>query len=86
MNNTYKFGEYWEHIVDYENRALFPKCRSTETMEHILTECEASGQLEIWKYIELLYEKKGLTFEKPSLGDQLGCAVTKRESKGDKDS
>ena len=53
-------------------------------MEHILTECKASGQHEIWKYIELLYEKKGLTFKKPSLGDQLGCTITKRENEGDK--
>ena len=61
MHNAYKIGKYWEHIVGYESRALCPKCRSIESMEHILTECEASGQHEIWKYIELLYKKKGLT-------------------------
>ncbi|KNZ80733.1 Ribonuclease H1 [Termitomyces sp. J132] len=85
MHNGYKIGKYWENIKDLENRAICPKCRVTETLEHILTECEASGQEVAWNFARTLHEKRGLDFEKPSLGDQLGCAINKtlnEENKG----
>lgn len=84
MHNAYKIGKYWENIKDYEHRAECPRCRVTETLEHILTECEASGQETIWRFVRDLCEKRGLPFQKPSLGDQLGCAITRIARKGDK--
>ena len=48
-------------------------------MDHILTECEVSGQGPIWDFIAELFKKSNLTFTKPSLGDVLGCTLAGRE-------
>ncbi|KNZ79180.1 hypothetical protein J132_11175 [Termitomyces sp. J132] len=46
-HNAYKIGNYWEKIPGYEHRGWCPKCNTTKSMEHILTECKASGQRQI---------------------------------------
>lgn len=85
MHNAYKVRKYWENIPNYENRALCPECdNAIETMEHILTECRASGQDTIWKMAELLHERRKIPFVKPPLGAQLGCALANRGSGKDK--
>ena len=44
MHNAYKCGEYWTTISDHEHRTRCVMYERGETMEHILTECKASGQ------------------------------------------
>jgi hypothetical protein len=41
-------GEVWSHIPNYEYREYCPTCNSTESMEHILTQCDARSNQIIW--------------------------------------
>lgn len=76
MHNIFKLGKYWENIEHYEHQALCRQCdNTTETLEHVLTEYTASGQNHIWKLVKDLHMKRGILFEKLSLGDQLGCGL-----------
>ena len=56
MHNVYKCGKYWSHIPNFEQRGLCHACENVEdSMEHILTECKASGQEEVWKVAKELW-------------------------------
>ena len=44
-------------------------------MEHILTECKASGQDVIWSLAEELWALRGLPWIKPRFGTILGCGL-----------
>jgi len=56
MHGAYKVGKYWRHIPTFEQRGLCHACENVEeSMEHILTECRASGQEETWKIAEELW-------------------------------
>lgn len=43
------------------------------------------GQQIVWNFIKKLYKSRGISFKKPSFGDQLGYALTKKVRKGDKE-
>ncbi|KAF5375513.1 hypothetical protein D9615_009166 [Tricholomella constricta] len=75
MHDSYRVGEKWSHIPNYEHRAKCQTCNATETMEHILTECPDSGQSTIWLLAQNLWAKKGLPWYEPTVGAQLGCAL-----------
>ncbi|KAF8868737.1 hypothetical protein BD779DRAFT_1459335, partial [Infundibulicybe gibba] len=74
-HNAYKCGSYWENIPGYEPRATCPICNVEESMEHILTECQASGQETLWTLTRKLWEKKGHEWPVPKFGLQLGCGL-----------
>jgi hypothetical protein len=61
MHNAYKVGDYWRKITNYEYRANCPVCGEDETLEHILTQCEAPGQQTVWKLAKDLFEMKTKT-------------------------
>ncbi|KAJ4496670.1 ribonuclease H-like domain-containing protein [Lentinula lateritia] len=83
IHNGYKLGEYWENIPGYENRATCHHCKVTETMEHILTECEAPGQKEVWAMVKQLWERKKEPGLDIKLGHISGCGLADfRDSKG----
>ncbi|KAJ3816644.1 hypothetical protein F5880DRAFT_1626472 [Lentinula raphanica] len=75
VHDAYKVGSYWEQIPGYEHRANCQHCRVPETMEHILLECECSGQKEIWEMAESLWENQKTEWIRPELGIILGCGV-----------
>ena len=46
MHGTHLVGKYWQHINRYEARETCTMCNETESMSHILTQCnEMSTQL-----------------------------------------
>ncbi|KAJ3717912.1 hypothetical protein C8R42DRAFT_586256 [Lentinula raphanica] len=78
----YKIGDYWQHITNFEHRANCHTCGVTESMDHILTECQCPGQQQIWELTKEICTKKGLEWNEPSLGLILGAGIikpTKRE-------
>ena len=76
MHNAYKCGKYWRNIPTCEERGLCHACdRVEESMEHILTECQATGQAEVWKLAEELWVLQGLPWIKPRFGTILGCGL-----------
>ncbi|KAJ3810805.1 hypothetical protein F5876DRAFT_41036 [Lentinula aff. lateritia] len=78
VHNGYKIGSFWDKIPGYEPRGKCKECNGeTETMEHILTECKAPGQKQVWRLAEQLWEKNGgewsnLDFD---IGTILSCGL-----------
>jgi exonuclease III len=58
MHNSYKVGQYWQKIRNYEQRGECRECDACETLEHVLTECTESGQETVWRLAKRLYEMK----------------------------
>jgi exonuclease III len=58
MHSAYKIGDYWTRIPDYERRGVCPVCEEVESMEHILTQCEAPGRQLVWSLARKLFEMK----------------------------
>jgi hypothetical protein len=46
-----------------------------KTMEHILTNRDASGQKTIWDLVKQLWQHKGLQWPEPEIGSILGCGI-----------
>ncbi|KAJ3990981.1 hypothetical protein F5050DRAFT_1802253 [Lentinula boryana] len=76
----YKIGDYWQNITNFEHRANCHPCGVTESMDHILSECQCPGQQQIWELTKEICAKKGLEWNEPSLGTILGAG---RRSDGD---
>ncbi|KIY52372.1 hypothetical protein FISHEDRAFT_35149, partial [Fistulina hepatica ATCC 64428] len=84
MHGSYKVGRYWSHIPGYEERAMCPECNETETMEHIIFRCRASGQTEIWHLAANLWKNKaGEALPITSLGDILASGLSSFAKKSD---
>ncbi|KAF9542898.1 RnaseH-domain-containing protein [Agrocybe pediades] len=75
MHNAYKVGAWWDRIPNHEIRGWCHECDTVETLEHILTECRASGQEIIWKLVEETWSKKSKKWKRPTLGLILGCGL-----------
>lgn len=56
-------------------RAVCSVCRDVESMEHILTECDASGGQVIWRLTRALWEHKHPVWPTPWPGTVLGCGL-----------
>jgi len=79
MHNAHRCGEYWLKIPGYEQRAKCAFCDTNESMEHILTECKASGQNTVWRLTQELLTMKGLSQLPaiPTFGQILGCSLAR---------
>jgi len=81
MHGAYKCGKYWRNIPTCEERGLCQVCdRVEESMEHVLTECPATGQAKIWKLAEELWTLRGLPWTTPKFGTILGCGLAAYQS------
>ncbi|KAJ7605710.1 hypothetical protein DFH06DRAFT_1150446 [Mycena polygramma] len=58
IHGAHRVGKFWTNIPGYEDRATCDSCGELETIEHILLECEAPGQAEIWKLAGEFWAKK----------------------------
>ncbi|KAF5388106.1 hypothetical protein D9615_000030 [Tricholomella constricta] len=75
MHNAYKCGKYWDNIPDCERRGQCQECETEESMEHILTECQNTGQSVIWQLVNKIFEEKKAPQLTPSIGAVLGCGA-----------
>ena len=76
IHDTNKIGQYWERIPNYEHRSRCQKCDgTTESLEHIMTECEASGQKQVWKLATESLASRNIDTSTLSIGDIMGCAM-----------
>ena len=80
--NVYKIGEYWNPIKGYENRGTCPICNVQETMDHILTKCDATPRKTTWTLTNDLWVKKHNSPLPMRLGDILGCDLAKFKKNG----
>jgi exonuclease III len=78
IHGGYKVGKYWEKIGgEWERLAICPICEETETMEHILTDCQSPERETIQKTAEDLWNQKQQEIEWPgwTYGAALGCGM-----------
>ncbi|KAF8868992.1 RnaseH-domain-containing protein [Infundibulicybe gibba] len=84
-DGAYRCGSYWNNIPGYEQRAICPICMVEESMEHILTDCRASGQKTLWALAKVVWENKGHKWPKPEFGTLLGCGLAAFTNDGKRD-
>ncbi|KAH9857856.1 hypothetical protein C2E23DRAFT_707174, partial [Lenzites betulinus] len=74
MHEAYKVGDYWSNIPGYEQRETCRKCEVVETMEHILTECDAPGRATLWNLANEALRAKGMETQALAYGAIIGAA------------
>ena len=77
IHDAYMIGNNWlrpEYAAEYQRRSECQTCIQIETMDHILTDCTATGQSEIWALVDALWTKKYVSPPsiKPDLGNIFG--------------
>ncbi|KAH6910868.1 hypothetical protein BKA70DRAFT_1424541 [Coprinopsis sp. MPI-PUGE-AT-0042] len=68
-------GKFWEKMMGLEEQAVCPECRETESIEHILIDCIALQNSNLWEQADELLRKAGWPDHKTEYGDVLGCAL-----------
>ncbi|KAL6297791.1 hypothetical protein BKA93DRAFT_700196, partial [Sparassis latifolia] len=48
LHRAFRCGHFWSHLPGYEEQVTCEACSVEESLSHILTECTAPGQLQIW--------------------------------------
>lgn len=83
LHGGYKVGDHWTNIPGHEDKATCKKCLVTETMDHIMTKCDAPGRVEVWDLASELWKlKTGEDLPPPTMGQIMGCAAMKRGDAG----
>ncbi|KAI0645683.1 hypothetical protein C8Q79DRAFT_910315 [Trametes meyenii] len=72
IHGAQRVGAFWKHVPGYERRAMCEMCGKEESMEHILTKCEAVGQKQLWSRARAVLEVKGITLPEMTMGLALG--------------
>lgn len=86
IHNAQRIGTFWNHIPGLEDRGKCPVCDVSETMVHILRECKAKGQKEIWHLVERLWKVRGGQWPGISPGLIMGCGLVRfKTEKGHND-
>ncbi|KAJ7064028.1 hypothetical protein C8F01DRAFT_984071, partial [Mycena amicta] len=75
IHGAHRIGRYWKNIPMMEDREKCSHCGETESLQHILIECERPGRKEIWRLAKTLWEKKSLPWHEPSLSSVLGAGL-----------
>ncbi|KAH7925317.1 hypothetical protein BV22DRAFT_1011489, partial [Leucogyrophana mollusca] len=76
IQGAFKIGDFWNRIPNYEIRAKCGACgHMDESMEHILLECPANGQTEIWQQVKNLWQGKNTAWPNIKIGTIMGCGA-----------
>lgn len=81
LHGALRIGEFWDKIPGYEHRATCSHCGVQESLEHILLECGAPGQAEIWRAADDLLSRKGIKMPKLSYGALLASPALEAPGK-----
>lgn len=73
MHGTHKIGDFWANIPNYEDRQDCLTCHTTETMSHILIECNSSAVRIIWNLARTHWPHANIPWPNVDLGTILGC-------------
>ncbi|KAH9840140.1 uncharacterized protein C8Q71DRAFT_702598 [Rhodofomes roseus] len=77
LHNAHRCGSFWKNIPNYEDRALCSYCGNEESMEHIMTQCQAPGRDVVWNLAEDIWEKKQATWARPNYNEIIGVGLQK---------
>ena len=85
-HDTYMVGSNWRragYSPELHERGECKVCGQTESMNHILSECDAPGQKEVWSLARSLWKQRNRKWPRPFLGAVLSCAIAPfKTSKG----
>ena len=73
MHGTYMIGKYWRPIPGSEEREICTTCNTTESMNHILTQCREENTQLIWRLAQNLWPHRNTPWPEIDLGIILGC-------------
>ncbi|KAJ7218405.1 hypothetical protein GGX14DRAFT_356916 [Mycena pura] len=77
LHDAHRIGSYWKHIPECGDREYCETCGVPEDLAHVLLECTAPGQKEVWVATEELWRKKASHWPALSLGSLLGCGLAR---------
>ncbi|KAJ6506684.1 hypothetical protein C8R45DRAFT_1050932 [Mycena sanguinolenta] len=82
VHNIFRLGDFWKHIDNLQIFGLCTHCKVDETLEHIMLDCAAPGQRQIWALCARLWSYKYSLSSWPRLswGVLLGCNLLKFKS------
>ncbi|KAJ6602576.1 hypothetical protein DFH09DRAFT_899479 [Mycena vulgaris] len=80
MHNIYRVGSFWDHIPNLEMLGQCPFCRVPKSLEHIMLECDAPGQQQVWRLTETLWKFRYAVWPKLNWGLILGCGLARFKS------
>ena len=83
-HGIYKLGDVWKHIPGYENRATCPICQKSETLEHIITECNSTERKTVWEETNKLWSKRYNEEITITEGTVLGGGIAKFKKQNNK--
>jgi hypothetical protein len=73
FHEAFKVGDYWDAMKEpYKDYGTCKHCDCVESMNHILSRCEARGQELIWSQARTLWEKRSDLWYYPNLGTIAG--------------
>lgn len=78
MHDVYMVGSNWQrpgYSEELQARQECAVCGLPESLDHILSECEAPGQQQIWSLAKKLWKKKNKKWPRPSLGAVLSSPI-----------
>ncbi|EJD37978.1 hypothetical protein AURDEDRAFT_21821, partial [Auricularia subglabra TFB-10046 SS5] len=75
VHGTQKVGNFWLNVPNRQMLSECPPCTTTESMDHILLECEAPGQAIVWAEARELWSRTGEQWPEQSLGSIMGCSL-----------
>ncbi|KAJ7806259.1 hypothetical protein B0H13DRAFT_1669899 [Mycena leptocephala] len=77
MHDIFHVGRYWEHVPNLEILSQCQTCGAPESLEHIMLECDASGQRQVWQQTELFWRLRYPRWPKLNWGLLLGCGLAR---------
>ncbi|KAK0470844.1 hypothetical protein IW261DRAFT_1553664 [Armillaria novae-zelandiae] len=75
VHDGYIVRRHWKHINSCEDRIECKKCGTEESMDHILTRCDAPGQREVWELAKRLWQQKTKTDLIITKGLIMSCGI-----------
>jgi hypothetical protein len=89
-HDAYVVGTHWlreTNSQEKKERSECQHCGMTESMEHILSQCEVPGQKEVWALAKELWTKRNPDWPWPGIGVVIGASLaTFKDEKGQRKS
>ena len=57
-HGIYRLGRSWTHIPGFEDRAKCPMCHKYDTLDHIVSECDATERTTVWSAANELWRRR----------------------------
>ncbi|KAF9022107.1 hypothetical protein BDZ89DRAFT_1197489 [Hymenopellis radicata] len=88
IHEAHATGNFFARMENLGHLAMCPKCGETESLEHVLLECEAGAHETVWSIARKLWESAGETWPVLSFGLLIGCGAaqpSKEKTKASRD-